>query len=697
MLNASTAWRNSARISKRAVALVRLFYGDENKYITISSGDIEGFDEEFNERVLPGLSTTSGHDIFTHTFETGGITLRVSNDDNRVGGKFSDFVNTLGAGNDKGFENRDCEIRAWVPGMTTWNECLEFFVGVTRKIGQSATEVIFTIQDKRDIIHRAIGTLLTNADAADGKLLPQQALGKIAPKVYGDHAAHIGDIVAASTNLSYISNPTPCVFIGTDSDGNAEWLISSHVNNDFGRIWAFDRTPGRKVELVDQAAGATTVINRNGDTFYDFRFPVAINVPIQWDDSGNIIDQNTATKATASETVQAGTNNIDLRFPSNVIDLTDIDGIKLFVLADGDFDDVLAELYVDDDNSKNFTDPTETADFQPHAGEISDGSIDRVPLIFAKVEAGGTERTVDGYEAFQRIQYENTDELDLLFGGKGREYDESTAWIAARTGGATHPDNNGGGNVIQNPLGCVESLYRDELGRVDADIDEDAFNIAALAVTAMKFAFHISEVTESLQLIADMVRECRSYMLPQANGKIKVKTLLDEFTASDRSLDFNTLINPDFSQRTDPANLFTAVEVAYGDDGTGTKNQATGLSESSASQTKYNLSAAESTHTFESKFITDPTTAEALQAYLLAQWRNLHNLATFGIGVDGLDLETGDIIEFRNMPYDIMGEDITDNTITRAGQTINKYWWIYDVAKTMEGVTIKAMQLHKLD
>ena len=53
-------------------------------------------------------------------------------------------------------------------------------------------------------------------------------------------------------------------------------------------------------------------------------------------------------------------------------------------------------------------------------------------------------------------------------------------------------------------------------------------------------------------------------------------------------------------------------------------------------------------------------------------------------------------MEFENMPFKVFGEDITVD-VTRTGQTIYKYWWIYDVKRSSTGVKIKAMQLHKLN
>jgi len=57
-------------------------------------------------------------------------------------------------------------------------------------------------------------------------------------------------------------------------------------------------------------------------------------------------------------------------------------------------------------------------------------------------------------------------------------------------------------------------------------------------------------------------------------------------------------------------------------------------------------------------------------------------------------LDVGDVFELTNANK-AFGEDVTANT-TRAGQTIYKYWWIYNVTRWDSGVKIKAFQLHDL-
>ena len=96
----------------------------------------------------------------------------------------------------------------------------------------------------------------------------------------------------------------------------------------------------------------------------------------------------------------------------------------------------------------------------------------------------------------------------------------------------------------------------------------------------------------------------------------------------------------------------------------------------------------------ESKTIRDETTANALRDFLLAFWKQPHNIALGTLDKSYLALDLGDVIEFENMPYKVRGEDITANA-TRAGQTIYKYWWIMKVERG-ELLEFAAIQLHDL-
>lgn len=740
MLDISTAWKNSAQLSKKSVALVRLHYGDETNYITIASGSIQGFDEEYRPMLLSSPVSTSGVDMFTHKFQASDIRLRVSNGDYHPGVKFSDLVNTIGSGNDIGFENRQCEIRLWTKGITTWNDCVQFFNGVVREITHSATEITFSIQDKREIIHTLIDHTLLDADAADtDQGLPEISRGLMKPVIHGDHTWLKADDSKASDTVSTINTNISALYLGVDSTGRHRWWVSRNIMNEIlvagtqAQLWAKDTKLGRLVRVANDG-GTDLVVEQNTssgcivstlaitqylDYFYGKGTPTTDSLGADltlFANTERISDKDFTTFSRGS--LDPDTFNAD--FTGLIVPYGEWENQQL---ADSAILEIVLDWYGEAtfaggaDGTKYVINFIQTAGppatgTEPDTGGIyPDARMDdpfnrstkvdiatsiRFNLIATGAFDADDQVILDIYQMYKAIRYEPGELLLIISAGKGREYNESTTWINSRTQTETHADNNGGGNLIQNLAGNLESLYRDELGRVDADIDLDSFNVASNDNTGV-FAFSITEITKSLPLINKLCQDGRAFIWLEPSGLVKMKVLEDEYTASNRTLDFKTLINPKVS-RTDPKRIFTAVKVRYNWDGS-KFNKETAIAEDTVYQTKYNLTEAESTLIYDAVNISDTTTAEALRTYLLAQWKQFHNLLEFGVGIDQFELDTGEIVDFSNMPFKIFGEDITDNTTTRPSgeQVINKFWWIYNVRRTIFGSTYKAFQLHKLD
>ena len=739
MITVSTAWKNSAQLSKKSVALVRLYYGDETSYIAIASGSIQGFDKEYRPMLLSSPVSTSGVDMFTHKFQASDITLKISNGDYHSGVKFSDLVNTIGSGNDVGFENRQCEIRLWTKGMTTWSECVQFFNGVVREITHSSTEITFSVQDKREIIHKIIDHTLLDADAADtDEGLPEKTRGRTRPVIHGEHTFLKGNNSKASDTTSTINNMVPMVYLGVDSSNNHRWFVADHKidsintegdDSEQQEVWGFDSEINRFVRLqttftVEQNTSSGTIISHANDpSFYDHWYGKGTptltksRTPQATDFSGSglaALDKSfaTSTDGSLNEGAQSGFTD----FVKIVIPFPEYDHQGL---TDATITQVLIAVYSNityagaaDDTYINLFVMGNAADVKPSSGSYPDlryfedqvtssdktGIAEDVEMEMqcAISMVNPDKATWKIFEVYKRIKYVPQKLLPLYFAGRGHEYNDSTTWITSRTQTETHADNNGGGNLIENLAGNIESLYRDELDRVDADIDLDSFNVASNDNTDV-FAFSINKITESLPFITKLSQDGRSFVWLEPGGLVRMKVLEDEYTASDVSLDFKTLFNPRVS-RTSPKRIYTAVKVLYPWDGSRHGSE-TAIAEDTVYQTKYNLTEAESTLIYEAENIRNDTTATNLRSYLLAQWKQPHNQLAFGVGIEYIELDIGDILEFRNMPFKIFGEDITDNTVTRPSgqQVINKYWWIFNVKRSIQGATIKAFQLHKLD
>ena len=223
-------------------------------------------------------------------------------------------------------------------------------------------------------------------------------------------------------------------------------------------------------------------------------------------------------------------------------------------------------------------------------------------------------------------------------------------------------------------------------------IDADSFNVSSNILSAYKLAPSITTVISSKKVLGQMALQSRS-VLWRTGGKFTHQAIKDTYSDSDRDLllDYDTIFNEDF-ERTKKNWIYPAVEVLYGLDASGKLTRSTGVSTNSAAQTRYRSN---QTLKFKAPYIWDDATALLLQAYLLAQWKQPHNIHPFGVGLDGVQLKVGSIYGLKNAPP-VRGKDITAS-YTLLGQTIYPYWIIYSVSRNQYGAQYKAMQLHRLD
>ncbi|KKL08737.1 hypothetical protein LCGC14_2572880, partial [marine sediment metagenome] len=274
MITTTPAWRNAAQISRKGVVLVRLKYGDETNYLTIAASPIPRLESEYYRPMLiESPVDMMGVDMYTHKVQTSELTLRISNGDYHPGVKFSDLINdtTLGAGDDIGIENREADVRLWTEGITTWATCIQLRSGVFREISHSQTELVLSIQDKREIIHKKIEHLIVETDAADtDEGLPDSGRGKTKPVIGGNHIHFRGDDAKALDTASTFNNLVPCVYLGINTSGKHEWQVSSHqldealVAGNQVEFWGFDRSlgaDGRFVRLANSGGTDVTIVN----------------------------------------------------------------------------------------------------------------------------------------------------------------------------------------------------------------------------------------------------------------------------------------------------------------------------------------------------------------------------------------------------------------------------------------------------
>ena len=225
-------------------------------------------------------------------------------------------------------------------------------------------------------------------------------------------------------------------------------------------------------------------------------------------------------------------------------------------------------------------------------------------------------------------------------------------------------------------------------------INADSFNIASQDAPLFKMAPAINEVTESKDFIGDFAHQSRS-LVWMDGGQFKHQVIKDTYTDTGfLDLDWRNLDNENFG-RTSPRWIYTAVEVRYGLGPDGKLNKTTGALADSRAQTRYKKKTARNTLTIDAPYINDMATALLLRAFLLAQWKQPHNLHPFKVNIDDVELKTGDIYRLNHAPL-VRGKNI-ESSFTLLGQTIYPFWLIYDVIKSQYGAKYLAFQLHRLD
>lgn len=708
---------------------------------------------------FPSIKSAINIKTFAHTLSGDKIVLDNTNLDGvgqAPGSRITDEIatRTSGAG-DVGFYNRKIEIRLHLEGITTWANCFAIMgEGKVRDIKHDRMKSTFTFRDNSDQSYRDAGELMAASDAADGIALPNSSLGTIKPIVIGDHRGYYGHFdglvdteadANATTALQY-NMFVPSRYLGLDTSGRHRWWVADKTQFAVDKLWAMHPNINRTVQLpsfvVEQNTSSGCIISHADDPdWYDFYYSIGVvsneanvqpgSVDADWKNgSGGGGDGSYAgdkdVDSFAQSEIESGFGvtakaEIDLDFAAYVSPIPDgsISQVRLFAKAiysrgsgitDAQVDFVVTTTggstdlatAINPDSLSVVTANTETAD--------KNGVGTKPTMSHSRQLTGSnTETTAKIYELWKRITFKDSERLlNIVSGGQGDEYD---TWINGREAAVdtdprldpdlyaeTHQDHDGSATLIESFAGVVELLMRNVMSMGNTTIDTGAMNIASqrLPTAIWKCATSIIELTPMRTLLVDISRNCRSWIWWQPDGYAKMQVIEDTYSSSTRAISAKQFKGLKFT-RTQVSNLKTAVKILYSYSPlTNAFTRIEAVSEDTAAQTYYNVSQGETLLDFEAKFINNSTTAAALQTFWLNWLKNLHNLASGELPRQHLDLDIGDIIEITDMQYLVFGEDITDNAVTRAGQTIYKYWKIYEIDR---GATakVKLIQMHKLD
>jgi len=708
MITTSTQWDSLVQIPAKMTIVARLYYGAEgaSDYISLGSDDVIIDGERFLGVIKQIPRIEQSVDLLTHNPVIGSIKLDINNLEFQPGKRFSDFLEELGAGSDIGFENRRADIRLYIPGITSWANCFTLQAnGIIRNPFQDWATGSIEIDDGVSLWLHPINDRVPESSAALPNIgLPNDSKGKINPSIWGNHqnlieASSLTGITAAEWTPTHKNNFVQLVDLGDD-----EWLIAGHNvvdldETDQDAIWAFDSRLNRMVQCFDVTFSEDSrgsIITLNDNQYLDFRLPLSASdggTGFAWTNPGNIADNDISSTTTISlGNLDAG--DLDIVFPADDIPTGEISDSRINLRGFGEWATAEARLYVNGDTSNLVTNNNMVTNFDANNNSIGSGaSIEAITLTFEGLSGSGNPHTGQLQACYLSVLYQTTEKLQLYYGGRGREYG---TWINGRSTaeGYTedHRDDDDSGELIENPAGVLESFLRDKLSLVDANIDMDSFNILSNDVFLTEISNSITEEIESRDWLAKFLLDIRSFLWWATEGKFKVKALLNLYTSAsvDRIIDFNDFNSLKFP-RTKLKDQYTAVEVEYMLS-QGNYLSITDLSQDTTLQTKYNVTAAQTTLTHKTDNVSQEAAANDIRNLLLRLKKQPHNLLEGSLGKENLDLDIGDIIQLKNMPYLVRGKDIESSYIL-GGQTIYPYWWIYKVGRG-ENMNLSAIQLH---
>ncbi len=693
MITTSAKWKSLSATSKeKPLALVRLYYGDESAYLALAEEDLILEGVRYLGIVTSAPRMVSKIDLETHKHSIGTVSLELSNLEYQPGERFSDNMETLGSANDEGFYNRKVEVRLYLPGMTAWTDTFPLFTGIVRDIEQSRESVRLDLEDDSELFHVDIPKdPVQESDGAGESPLPTNSLGKAKPIVYGDHRFCLGTTVGASAVATQHNNMAPMIDLGIDDAGKKHWLIAGHQLDSIDTIWGYDPRIQRFVKLVSfteeqNSASGAIISHAINEEFYDFSFSDGTwtddnpGEAANWTNKVNAVDKTFSTRAISLNTGSAFTDaTFQIDFPAYDNPATPSE-IKLMARVDGT--GVHATQWAYTINGVTMR-PFDETTVQEVANVAIGGSAD-----IAHQGGAAFDSTAILYETYRRIKYLPDDQLFLFASCRGLEYG---SWINDR---ASHDDNNGEGDVIENPAGILESILRDQMGLGDSDIDESAFDTASTnPLNAYLMAFVVSKDQSTRDLITAVCRDSKSFVWQKSDRTWTMKRIEYTYASSDRIISHNEITDHEFP-RTPLKKLQTSVEVSYLQNERTKQNQLrTGVARSANNESYYNVTQTQGTLLFETKTVGGLAAATDLRDAGLKNLKALHNRSEGRVDKQYLDLDIGDVIEFSDMPFKVGGEDIEANA-SRVGQTIYKYWLVFRVDRGKD-LQFAAQQLHQ--
>lgn len=703
MKTLSAEWQIVSQIPGEKWYAARLYYGNSEKYLSIASKDFVLNDEKFLGIITNQPSIGGGFDIQTRENKINSGVIEVMNQIDQIT-TFGELASTLGSGNDIGFENRRVDLRLMKEGISKFENGYPMLTnGRMYRPEYGPVKATIKIEDNSKNRLGSLGKVVTDDDARSGYSLPSISAGRIKPIIYGDHIFKINPGASnALTKEDWEPFKQPRLIPMINLNGGY-WMVEDHAiagtpqRLNGQNIWARNTQTGKIVEL---SSGYSVISNDDTGVVldvglgagewaqYDRPISVSNEGSSNWSNPDNAIDGLIGTGATISIT-GAGNNGI-MRyvFPEFVL-AGGFEGTELYLIGEGDWG-AMNQLFCDGDLLKYYTPAVILTTFVNQlGGGIDEADTDIIDLTF---RAGGG-ATVDAeiLDVYRRVAFStNNIEWELLWGGLGHEID---AWADAANR-SSHFNFGDSGDPATNPATCIESICRNDMGLVDADIDMDSFDQASNDLAASMANFDIRTKTNLKLFLSQMGVQFRSIVPYTTDSKVRMLMIQDEYTSADVIIDYVDMAELKFN-RTDDDQLTSKVSVEYGYDGAKYLNK-TDEVENTVTQTRYDLSELATERELLADKINDEVSADDWGDFHLAFWQEHHNgIERISLDESFLGYEPGDIIGLKDVPEDKWpnGEDIT-RKFTRAGQEILPFFMITDFVDS-DRALYQGIQMHK--
>ena len=272
---------------------------------------------------------------------------------------------------------------------------------------------------------------------------------------------------------------------------------------------------------------------------------------------------------------------------------------------------------------------------------------------------------------------------------------------------------------LENPIDIIYDLVRSEIGH--NAIDEAEYTEAKLQHkltdgTDWKFGFTVNKKINSKKLIEGIAKSTKCFPKFKNDGTFGFNTIKDSYdVANDYAeatpIKESEVISYSF-KKTKPEQIHKRVDVQYKKDYAQDSflkrtdvlvtGEDTGVIDDSGDNIwkddYYGIENSKDTYLeFESDYIRDEQTADALGTFLSEQYRNDHLLFNLKLPLQYINLEIGDLVKFEDLFQGLTAYGI-NYTIPQSPNTQIYYplFMVTSTKKNLDSVEIECMQLHHL-